>query len=899
MTNANSSHPFETGEMTIPALDANAKAFMERRSACIFDDHLHTVNILSSGQFWLNHLSLDLRQMLKKDREDLEGTDRIDPEYLNDNSQWKLKLIANHALPEGFARSAGLTHNSSNMFCFFAARYFSTDYVDLQVAAYHPSTTKNSQPVEGYWEAPIPLQFPDDAVKAMGEVNIAGDNGGISATAFGEHQIIVALSYPVPHPHTISTIFGPSTHIDRNQSILLLLLDTRDIEIGKSTAWKARAYRTINLAVGSARHQQRNGAYRSDAEPLDRLHVESSRVCSNVDIDWFVMAPGKGSVSDQPEYRLAMNFMPGGASTHSDGFDNPIVRPLAFSTSWQLPLKPDGSGEIDDRPGYAFADANPVYYMLEEGVESDLRRDPSGRLRRFSGPAASTGTARDSHIGSIFTATDILPDWTNGFGTKDREHTICPDPQYATIDRSLLPAGAFYPFTQGKTERTIDKGKSNEHTITDVPVLEFLLYGDCKFQVRQYGLIRTVRYAKEVKQHLDDPTFVIGGYFDSAIPFPRQNFIDQIRDKEQIEVGSMRYLVEDKVEGENSVSTDWSVGYENSGKSTKGFGAAWDVEIKTGMSSVSRDSLEHSTGRDIKVSASVKKPEGEEIVAEGDGSAGFLDARFHFKCYQFFDAGNNLINDALTQDPALSAKVAEQIITMHTSKINARSFKPYVVEPGNLESYTAEAINEKMQSLGYEGSHYVADEIEANALSIGDGRKPLSFTWSEGNPTGTFFEQIMTTFREQGWTFDSKLYAGVSGGEEFSIFGFGEEAEMEVMGGVNFAMDRSSAETKTRKWGLEMESENWGPRSSEREDGVAHYSFDVYFLPVPDESSGKHPTHWAKELQAYLPKEGYDLTRSMIDPNSACWRVAFVVTEITYRQPNGSTRVNYPNALGD
>lgn len=881
---------FSTGEITIPALDSNSRVFMERRSVCIFNDHLHTINVLSSGQFWLNHVSIDLRKMLKADAKKLEWTDKIDVDYLKNNANWKQKTVYGHLLPVAFSQSVGLTSNSQNMFLIFGFRPGFTDQVDLSASVYHPEKFENNRAVEGRWEQPIRLLAPEGGQKETGEIGIVGDSGGISATFIGENQLIVACSSMSGRLHKQHDILGDNIHLDYAQGILLMLFDVRDIKIGTSTEWRARSYRRIYLDVGEHHHVATNNSYHSGSEDLSRLHVESYSTCRNVDIDWFAIAPTKESATDEPEYYLAMNFTPGKASTQSDGYQNPLWRDMTFSTTFRLPLKSDGSGDIDDRQGHTFVNPAPQFYMLREGRESDLRRDPSGRLRRFSGPTANSGTTLDGHIGSLFTATDTLPDPANGFGTKGKDNVIFPPPHYATDDATLLVAGAFYLFNEGMRKSTLNEGMKNEQKVADTPLLEFILYGDCKFQARQYGRIRTVRYAKDLQRCNKKPTFVIGGYFDSAIPFPKQNFFGQVRDGEEIKIGSIRYGESESDETATRSSTDWRIGYENSGKTTKGFGVAWKIEVEAGENTKEKEAIEFSTGRGVSAIAAVKKLPDEPVEVEGSGMASFLEARFHFKGYQFFDAANNLINDGLTQNPALSSRISQQLITMHAGPIRGESFAPYLVEVGNLESYTAEAITKQMQSRGYHGKDYVADVLEPNALQIGGERKPMSFTWSDGSPTDASFNEIKRSFREHGWTFDGQFYAGVSGGVEVSLFGMGEASEMEVMGGVTVAIDRGTEETNTREWGLEMENRDWGPRSSQREDAVYSYSFDVYFLPAPPGS----PTLWADELRNNLPEKGVGLTKSMIDPNSQCWRVAFVVTEIRYRNPNGTIRVDYP-----
>ena len=75
---------------------------------------------------------------------------------------------------------------------------------------------------------------------------------------------------------------------------------------------------------------------------------------------------------------------------------------------------------------------------------------------------------------------------------------------------------------------------------------------------------------------------------------------------------------------------------------------------------------------------------------------------------------------------------------------------------------------------------------------------------------------------------------------------------------------------------------------NDNSDAVIAYTFRVFFLPVPKPPSTLQPSYWTQELIKYM-KPGSLPPGQSIDPNSGCWRLVYVVTEI---QCNDST-LNY------
>ncbi|MEP3654795.1 MAG: hypothetical protein ABJO36_07855 [Litorimonas sp.] len=879
---------FSTGEFAIPKLGrAN---YTYKRTACIFKDHLHTVNFEIDTYLFLDHVSVDLRRMEKKDACKFKGTNKINVDYLKDDRNWKKEQIFKHTLPEAFGLGVGLAHNSENMFMVYTERYGLDENAFLRARMYTPEKTLGDKTIAGKWDAPIEL-----ALRIMPENNvqpILAGSGVPSVSFFGEHQMIVA----VPNNKLLESY-------DPQQGFVVLLFDTRDMPTEDGEKWLARSYRQLLMRKSDV-------LYESEKIDVNKLEINTHLMGWNIDIDWFVVAP-RGSGADEPEYNVAINFIPNGATYNNSPID------ISLSCTLPLPLKPDDSGEIDEKlaffPQSGPTVGKPIKYYVREGLETGLKRDPCGRLRRFVGPTPGAGSIMEGKIGSIFSSTVVLPTAGNSFGD-----VVFPGPQYSVTEGTRKTHGAFYFYNSGKTE---EKKANNQGNKVDIPVLEFILYGENKCQVRQYGTIRQLKYTAEPipakldkdgkpvmdkdgkPEKSDKPKYIVGGYFDSPIPFPKQNYNDLPPGVEK-EIGDFSFKSATGLETENSELDKWTVGFETDGKTTKGSGPAWKVAVDGGQSSVEKAKVETLSRQTLPVTATVKKPEkdAEDALSDsesikitvGSGVASYVSSIFNITCYQFLDPDGNVVNGALTKDPAVSAKLSEHLISMKSAGSAFGTFKPFLVDSGDLESYTPRAINNRMKKLGYDGENYFGDIIYRNALPIGDGSVGMTFTWDKGQRNLMEFEAFKSDFKEQGWEFNASAYAGMSGGEEFEIAGLGFGFEMSFLAGGTYATKHDTSQTNTTKWGLAMESDHWNPYYGEGEDVVSRYSFHVYFLPVPDKRSKLSENYWVQELYKNIPLSEIDSIKPLIDRQSGCWRALFVVTEIEYLNPcKKSGRENY------
>ena len=117
-----------------------------------------------------------------------------------------------------------------------------------------------------------------------------------------------------------------------------------------------------------------------------------------------------------------------------------------------------------------------------------------------------------------------------------------------------------------------------------------------------------------------------------------------------------------------------------------------------------------------------------------------------------------------------------------------------------LESYTRQAINAKMKSLGYTDDNYFGNVITKNAYPFSDPKQPfLGYSWSKDSGAG---ESFSATFRETSWHLDLHIYGGASGGTGASVFGLGEELQWKVMAGVDYSHDSITDLDKKSGWSV-------------------------------------------------------------------------------------------------
>jgi hypothetical protein len=350
----------------------------------------------------------------------------------------------------------------------------------------------------------------------------------------------------------------------------------------------------------------------------------------------------------------------------------------------------------------------------------------------------------------------------------------------------------------------------------------------------------------------------------------------------------MIYGIEKSSNSSHTVSNTWSLGFESQGKMTTGVGPAWDISFKGGMGSQAGDSSGTTTSYDLAVESIITAAKGNNnpsIVK--DGVLRGVGIQFSLTAFRYLDNfGPNVDSTDNSDTNGLKAAMVTQSM-VDESVLN---FEPYMVTPGELESYTPEAINTTMKAKGYTATdNYFGDVIMTNAYPFTDPTNPyIGYSWSKDGSFGEAFSKWAESFQETSWHLDLHAYGGVSGTSGVSVFGEGAELEWDIMAGVDYSHNAMNDADKKSGWSIGL-GNTWGPPY--REDlpkSVKAYDFRIYFLPVPVAPSKLTKTYWTTELITQTKLEG-------VDGNSGCWRIVYVVTRIEH--VDGSDPYHYDGKL--
>ena len=832
-----------------------------RRGVAIYDNKLHVLNCsYQVGDKYLSHAYFDLHSLTKSDPGNKDqGLDMIDTDALKNSANWNGGIFrpgASGLASFDYATLISLVAGTTALWAFCGVALVTVgieegrESFDVTASKFNPAVVPSR---EESWDS----------------YRLLDQNGGglqnklyfVSARAFGANQFLVA---------------GTSSDGDYpSQSVFLGLYHLQDIDT-KNKTWKAQSTRLLNI--------NKDIRYFVDDELEPHPGLTYDGAGNDISIEWFLTVE-----NDAPSYYLAVTFTPSGPKTDGtkrywDGYC-----PTGFI---RLPLADDkaaNAGEI--LPGVWGSE--PVSFHLktyyEIRYETGLMRDPAGRLKSYDFP-------RHGNIGSRLYTTTEPPSLKNHFGLKDEG---APSFKYSD-GKTTRASGVFYVFNQGRTTVEVEAAGDNSAKVRvpadNYPVLEFTAYGVRSCQLNHYGDIRVIKDTKKTKpKDANDPVYIIGGILDGPIPFPIENYAGTTVSN-GTGVGDFTYGKADEQEQEISDDFSWRIGFETTGGITEGVGPAWDVSMQGGMGTVGKETKGTKLSRSLKISALISSQgAGKNPKAEPFSTVQLLAARFHITGYQFVDAAGQMINDALSNAEPMAPKLCTTLTTMVEGDQPVTSFETYYATPGKLESYTPEAINATMAKLGYkESDNYFGDIICKNAYSFGDNAY-LLYGWSNDGTSGSKSEIFSSAYDEQNWSFDTKIYGGVSGGGGIDFFGIGEKFSAKFLAGAKFSRNRSAADITKSSWGLDI-SNNWGPLNNENlPDSIQQYGFRAYFLPVPQSPSTLPPEYWAAELIKYLPNEGI-FSRAMVDPRSACWRIVFVVTDIGYRDPK-KVSYHYSNAL--
>ncbi|WP_284126441.1 hypothetical protein [Parerythrobacter aestuarii] len=893
-------------EMVIPEFFSDVKM-----STALYNDHLHVVGA-ARVDIYRTHLVIHRQFPLKRliptegDEANWNGAALADPSHWSKElwqpAYWE-KLGVNDfkaSFPEAFKNAwrepedkwassprdekgdvtdadiTSLVSIGGALYCFYT--YSDSSYMSLRARQF----TAKAGDKGGQWGQEMILFEPQDDTA---EDHVLYHTGAVSAVAFGDTQILVAACGT--GDTRTGDNYGPG--YGKLMFYLFDISDTNNAADGKG--WAALSGRQVDVNA------------EVDFYLKDQPWKLENRtgVGFTIDADWIIRTvpdpkPGAGKDARVPQYFLAISY----GVTSSDPAQNQHTN---FTWQSHVPLEFDDS--TSDEAGSGKLKANPwgtgrlTAFSNQTGKMSSLKRDASGRLQSF-------GDYHEKAFAPFYTRTDKAPEPANQWCLQGPTDKI----DYYGTDDHTRPSNLFYTYPSGqrKTETTgVNlEGQPTTFEADEYPILEFICYGKDKIQLHDYGSIRTVSDKHDIKQKdRNRPVYQIGGYFDGPAPFPLQNFkgIDKLTG-DTAKAAAFEYGKGEETGKATSTESTWNVGMEAEGKVTKGVGLGFKVGYE--YEDITKDEKEIASARETALAVDAKvinTAPYDEPEAEGAGSARTLSAQFHVTGFQFANRWGALVSDGLSKDPAQSPKLGRVLARMQSAPAtNQAAFHPSLVTAGDLESYTAEAIDAKM------GENYVRDTICRNAYVFEGGQPFLMYSWNNGNMIVETAESMTKSFTSHEWSHGGEAYAGVSGGVGANIFGFGEEYEFSVMAGGGYKREWSEESLTESGWTIGAKPSDFDipmPRAVEDggdPDGVVEFAFRAYFLPVPSAPSKLPPNQWAKELHDMLPEEAhgdYDFTKDQVDTGFGCWRIFFLVTKIRYRSESSKPNYTLPADLDD
>lgn len=322
---------------------------------------------------------------------------------------------------------------------------------------------------------------------------------------------------------------------------------------------------------------------------------------------------------------------------------------------------------------------------------------------------------------------------------------------------------------------------------------------------------------------------------------------------------------------------EWQVlaGIKAAFTTTKGIGPATELEFSTGpMGSLAIEYQQiNSAAFTIYTSAEIG-PNGTLVVAPYGSYNDETLSEVHEDATVFYDTSGNLING--NQAPIYSVL---RLVKASSTSRSGGSYTSYCYTPGVMSSYTADSINQTMQSLynkltpkqqGFLNPHYgdgsyVKNVMLPNAQSLGLTDDYLEFNFTGAGSYHTGIEVINSIMATLGWVFQGSAYIGVSGGEEVSLFGFGEGFDASALVGYQYNLSLSAGFGGTGSWGINFTDDS-GPVNVA---GHSTYTTRMYFL--------KPSNLWSYELQLFGNPEKAD---NVDYANSQPSKIMFVVTKL-------------------
>ncbi len=590
------------------------------------------------------------------------------------------------------------------------------------------------------WSQAITLLHPDGVRQIV-------TTGDIGATAFGQDGFLVAVLFE---------------NSPGQSAIALFAFNTNDIDDPTST-WAARSYLYMPQSVLTEQLQT--------VWPTKNIQ----QIGPNITVAWSSGVPDAAPPppsSSKPVFYATL-FIKAAVEGEQDMVSLPLVVFL------------DENGKSGEYYLLAPIEALPTVHAPETfgNIASALQvvRDPAGRLLAFYTDHVYSLNRQPAlgYLSNLVYPTSSVP-------------SVNQKPMIGVSTRapinSLPPAVCYFIDLTAQSGDICPQGSTATPTF---PVYQFAFFGkSVKCKVDYFGYIEVLCNAYQSSLQ-PETIMTLDGLIEGPVPLPNPNIIGTQFPAGETNLGTITYGDTTSDETKQTREMDWSIGMEASGNTTKGFGPAFDTSFSSGCGSVtsktkSADQMTAKT-QDSEIEKDANDV-GTGVLARGTFFA--APQNFIGTLYRFYDVSGNIVSDASSNATGQAAKFA--VISVVPPTLEAYSYTPFLVNPGDLASYTVEAINARMNALlphlktpdliskrSPPWGKYFEDVIVANAYKFSNGQKYLSFSWTVDGGITNDSKTTDTTFVENSWTMNAKVYTGVSGGEDFEVFGMGYGGQFE------------------------------------------------------------------------------------------------------------------------
>lgn len=428
-------------------------------------------------------------------------------------------------------------------------------------------------------------------------------------------------------------------------------------------------------------------------------------------------------------------------------------------------------------------------------------------------------------------------------------------------------------------------GQNQNFSCTNYPQYSIVMYADSnqsgsaydiQAQVALYGTSSVVPNYSTLAPNTTYASNRILSLLMDSFPVPNENLGSAVSPNQK--VVEYAYGAASTNELSATMSVDVKFGVKASLSTTKGVGPATEDEFKTGPQASVSASTQTTTFSSFAMDTTP--------IAAPSGSATEYKIESHGGYYG--STPSNVVEDAAifkdTSGTIISGSQAPLFSSLRTVKANSTAevsgeYLTYCYTPGDIHSYQQSNIDSVMRTKynalsstqksyltsGY-SSGYINNVIIPNATQLGQDNY-LEFTFSGSGHSSTTMEQINQVVATLGWTVEGSNYVGVSGGEEVSIFGFGEGFDASLMVGLEYNFSVSGGLTVGSTWGI-----YYDPSLPTNVPGALGYTVRMYLC--------KPSNMWAREIQLFSGSSNTTSYPNIDFDNSAPMKIMFVVSNI-------------------